>query len=61
MVALLTRAAEHIKSTGGFCFDKAKDALGDRHGDRALAALAGVAVGYTLHALVAYRGSKRIA
>ena len=41
MVALLTRAAEHIKSTGGFCFDKAKDALGDRHGDRALAALAG--------------------
>ena len=61
VVALVARAAEHGKATGEFCFDKAKDALGDRHGDRALAALAGVAVGYTLHALVAYRGSKRIA
>ena len=61
VVALLVRAAEHVKATGDFCFDKAKDALGDCHDDRALAALAGVAVGYTLHALVAYRGSKRIA
>ena len=41
VVALVARAAEHVKATGEFCFDKAKDALGDRHGDRALAALAG--------------------
>ena len=44
VVALVARAAEHVKATGEFCFDKAKDALGDRHGDRALAALAGVAL-----------------